>query len=279
MLAPLPAAGLGFMRVLVTRGIKPFKMRRGRQAVTFCLLLAAITTFSFLISAAQMDKAATMREPESVVHPQHQAVVSKNELQAPHEAQTAARQAREALERRRYAEARKHIAHALEVYPNYALALEFRGILNLREGRLEEACSDFQQAIVYDPSLGAAYLSLGAAYNRLGHFQEAVVQLKRAAAILPAAWTVQYELALAYLGSGEYEAALGAISQAVERNPAEPDNRSSVFYTKARVLLELNDGPGAKAALEQSIRQDPKGPFAQLSQELLESLSARASEK
>ena len=279
MLAPLPAAGLGFMRVLVTRCIKRFKMRRGRQAVTFCLLLAAITTFSFLIAAAQMDKAATMREPGSVVHSQQQAVVSRNELQAPHEAQTAARQAREALARRRYAEARDRIEHALEIYPNYALALEFRGILNFRDGRLKEACSDFQQAIGYDPNLGAAYLSLGAAYNRLGHFQEAVVPLRRAAAILPAAWAVQYEMALAYLGSGEYEAALGAISRAAEKNPAEPDNRSSVFYTKARVLLELNHDPAAKAAFEQSIQQDPKGHFAQLSQELLQRLSARSSER
>src|SRR5260370_7163128 len=79
-------------------------------------------------------------------------------------------------------------------------------------------------------------------------------------------------MALAYLGSGKYEAALGAISQAAEKNPAGPDNRSSVFYTKARVLLELNDNPAAKAAFEQSIQQDPKGHFAQLSQERLKRL-------
>jgi len=223
-----------------------------------------------------MNNGATMREPGPVVRPQHQAIVSTNELHAPRGAQTAARQAREALERRRYDEARKHVADALEIYPNYALALEFRGILNLREERLEDACSDFQRAIAYDPSLGAAYLSLGAVYNRLGRFQEATVPLRRAAAILPTAWTVQYEMALAYLGSGEFEAALGAISQAAEKNPGEPDNWSSVFYTKARVLLELNDDQAAKTAFEQSIRQDPKGLFAQLSQEQLQRLSARS---
>src|SRR5260370_33428499 len=86
-------------------------------------------------------------------------------------------------------------------------------------------------------------------------------------------------MALAYLGSGKYEAALGAISQAAEKNPAEPDNRSSVFYTKARVLLELNDNPAAKAAFEQSIQQDPKGHFAQLSQERLARLTARSNEQ
>src|SRR5260370_20986941 len=97
--------------------------------------------------------------------------------------------------------------------------------------------------------------------------------------MLRTALKLQYEIGVAYLGSGKYEAALGAISQAAEKNPAEPDNRSSVFYTKARVLLELNDDPAAKAAFEQSIRQDPTGHFAQLSQERLERLNARFSEK
>jgi tetratricopeptide (TPR) repeat protein len=210
---------------------------------------------------------------------QIQAVVSTNALQAPGGAQSALHQGREALERRRYPEARRHIARALEIYPKYALALELRGTLNMGEGHLEEACSDFQQAIEYDPNLGGAYLSLGAAYNRRQHFDEAVAPLTRAAMMLPNFWMVHYELALAYLGTGKYEAALAAISMAAEKNPAEPENRSSVSYTKARVLQELKDNPGAQAAFEQSIRQDPQGHFAQLSQERLELLTARLGEK
>ena len=265
------------MRVFVPPVINRFKRRR--QAVTQCLLLAAIITCSVLIAAAQMNNAGMGPERGPSVQLQHQAIVSTNELQAPHEAQAALHQAREALDRRRYPEARGHIARALEIYPKYALALELRGILNLGEDHLEEACSDSRQAIEYDPNLGAAYLSLGAAYNRLGHFKEAVAPLTRAAMMLPNTWTVHYEMALAYLGSGKYEAALEAISRAVEKNPAEPDNRSSVFYTKARVLLELKDSPAARAAFEQSIQQDPKGQFAQLSQERLEQLGVQSSEK
>jgi tetratricopeptide (TPR) repeat protein len=149
----------------------------------------------------------------------------------------------------------------------------------MREENLDEACSDFERAIAYDPNLGAAYLSLGASYNRRGHFDEAVVPLTRAAMLLPNAWFVHYELALAYLGSGKYDVALAAISHAAEKNPTDPDNRSSVFYTKARILLQLNDDRGAQAAFDESIRQDPKGYFAQLSQERLSLLSARVGEK
>jgi tetratricopeptide (TPR) repeat protein len=267
------------MSAFVTQFIRRFERRGGRQPVTQGLLLAAIISSSLLNTTAQMNNAGTIMERAPVVRPPRQVVVSTNELQAPHEAQTAVHQAREALERRRYAEAGKHITRALEIYPTYALAVQLRGILHLRENHLQEACSDFQRALEYDPNLGAAYLSLGAVYNRLGHFQEALVPLRRAAAILPTSWTVQYEMALAYLGSRQYEAALGAISQAAERNPAEPDNRSSLFYTRACVLLELRDDPAAIAALEQSILQDPKGRFARLSEELLERLGARSSEK
>jgi tetratricopeptide (TPR) repeat protein len=264
--------------VFVTRVIKRFKKRNPKQTVTQCLLLIAIAISSVLTAAAQLNNAAARQRGQDV-EPHQRAIVSTNELLAPDEAQTAAHHAREALERRHYAEARKQIAHALEIYPNYALALEFRGILNLREDRLEEACSDFLRAIEYDPNLAAAYLSLGAVYNRLGRFHEAVIPLRRAATILPTAWTVQYEMALAHLGSGEYGAALDAISQAAEKHPADPANRSSVFYTKARVLLELNDDLAARAAFEQSIRQDPKGRFALLSQEVLERLNTRSTEK
>jgi tetratricopeptide (TPR) repeat protein len=239
------------------------------------MILSSVLTATAQIS----NNTGTMPERVRALQPQLQAVVSTNELQAPSEARNALHQGREALERRRYAEARRHIARALEIYPKYALALELRGVLNMGEGRLEEACADFQQAIENDPNLGGAYLSLGAAYNRLLHFEQAVVPLTRAAMILPDFWMVHYEMALAYLGSGKYEAALQAISQAAEKNPAEPENRSSVSYTKARVLLELKDNSGAQAAFEQSIRQDPNGHFAQLSEQRLERLSARVGGK
>lgn len=254
--------------------------QKGRQTVTERLLLVAIIISSVLLATAQTNNnSRTAAERGPALQRQQQTVISANELQAPREAQSAVHHAREALERGHYPEARMRIARALEIYPKYALALELRGILNMREEHLEEACSDFQQAIDYDPNLAAAYLSLGASYNRLGSFEEAMAPLTRAAMMLPDVWTVHYEMALAYMGSGKYEAALEAISRAAEKSPDEPDNRSSIFYTKARVLLELKDNRGAQAAFEQSIRQDPNGYFAQLSQDRLALLSARVGEK
>jgi tetratricopeptide (TPR) repeat protein len=280
----MSATGLCNMRAFVPGIAYRFRFQHRfqgrRQQVTRLVLLAAIFISSVLIATAQMNNnpgRMPQRGPASLL--QLEVVVSKNELQAPEGARNALHQGREAMERGRYREANRRFARALEIYPKYALALELRGILNMGEGRLDEACSDLQQAIEYDPNLGGAYLALGAAYNRLLRFSQAVAPLTRAAMMLPDFWMVHYEIALAFLGSGKYEAALEAISQAIEKNPAEPENRSSVFYTKARVLQELNNNPGAQAAFEQSIRQDPQGHFAQLSEERLERLSAPGGEK
>jgi tetratricopeptide (TPR) repeat protein len=267
------------MRFFARANFHRCEIRVGRRVATRLLLLTAVLASS-VIAAAQASRIGTQPERGTAAQAQSKALVSTNELRAPHDARTAVHQARAALGQRHYADTRTHIARALEIYPEYALALELRGILNLREERLAEACADFQRATEHDPSLGAAYLALGAAYNRLGRFQEAAVPLSRAGALLPTAWSVQYEMALAYLGSGRYAAALDAISRAEQDSPAEPDNRSSVFYTKGRVFLELNEDQQARAAFEQSIRQDPNGHFAQLSQQLLDRrLSARSNAK
>ena len=252
-----------------------FFAMRGRSAKD-ALVMAAMVAASVLITAAQANHAEMRPEHKLDVLPAQQPAISTNELLAPHKAQAAAQQAREDLDRRRYPEAKKHIEQALEIYPNYALALQLRGLIKLREDHLEEACADFQQAIQSDPNLGAAYIALGAAYNRLGQFQEAISPLSRAVTVLPKAWTAHYESALAYLGTGKYEAALQAISRAVENNPDGPENRSSVFYTKGRVLLALKDYPAAKAAFEQSINEGPKGHFAKLSEKSLEHLNAHS---
>src|SRR5262249_52347798 len=197
-----------------------------------------------------------------------------NALRAPDKARSALQRAHEALTRGRDAEAGKDLERALQIYPNYAQALLLRGVIKMRSDHLQEACADFQNAIQLDPNLGAAYVALGAVYNRLGHFNDATLVLKRAAAILPTAWFAHYESALAYLGTGKIEAAWHAISRALDNLPDEPYNRSAIFYIEARVLLVKNY-PEARAALEQSINEDPKGEFAKLARQLLDRLNAQ----
>jgi len=263
------------LKLFVRRVVGCWSNRNAPKAGKVGSLLAAMVTSSVLIAAAQVNNAGMRPERSPVSWPQAQQFISTNALRAPAKAQASLKRAREELMRGRDAEAGKDLERALQIYPNYALALQLRGVMKMRSDHIEEACADFQQAIQSDPNLGAAYVALGAAYNRLGHFSDATLVLNRAAAILPRAWFAHYESALAYLGTGKIEAAWHAISRALDNLPDEPYNRSAIFYIEARVLLELKIYPEARAALEQSINEDPKGEFAKLALQLLDRLNAQ----
>ena len=263
------------LKLFVRRVVSCWSNRNAPKAGKVGSLLAAMVTSSVLIAAAQVNNAGMRPERSPVGWPQAQQFISTNALRAPAKAQASLKRAREELMRGRDAEAGKDLERALQIYPNYALALQLRGVMKMRSDHIEEACADFQQAIQSDPNLGAAYVALGAAYNRLGHFSEATLVLNRAAAILPRAWFAHYESALAYLGTGKIEAAWHAISKALDNLPDEPYNRSAIFYIEARVLLELKIYPEARSALEQSINEDPKGEFAKLARQLLDRLNAQ----
>src|SRR5258708_18399583 len=137
------------MRFFAAGNLNGCKIRAGR--VRDVVLISSVLT-----ADAQVSDPGTPPERGPAAQAQSSALVSANELRAPRDAKTAAHLGRMALEQRRYPDARRHIAHALEIYPEYALALQLRGVLNLREQRLEAACTDFQRATEYDPNLGAA---------------------------------------------------------------------------------------------------------------------------
>ena len=242
-------------------------------------LLAAIATSAVLTAAAQMNQAGMMPERGAAGQLQAQQFISTNALRAPDKAQVALQHAREALMRGRDTEAGKDLERALQIYPNYALALQLRGLISMRSNHLEEAGADFQQAIHLDPNLGVAYLALGAVYNRLGQFNDATFQLNRATAILPTSWFVHYQSAVACLGTGKIEAAWQAISRAADNLPDQPSSRSAIFYIKARVQVELGNYQDAKAVLKEAVDEDPQGEFARLALQSLDHLNSQQEQR
>lgn len=263
------------MKLSARRTVSCWSIGNLRKKGKLGSLLAAIVTSSGLMAAAQVNQAGMMPERGAADQLQAQRFVSTNALRAPDKAQVAVQHAREALMRGRDAEAGKDLERALKMYPDYALALQLRGVISMRSNRLEEACADFQQAIHSDPNLGAAYLALGAVYNRLGHFNDATLLLNRATAMLPTSWFVHYQSAVAYLGAGKIEAAWQAISKAADSLPDQPSSRSAIFYIKARVQVELGNYQDAKVALKQAVNEDPQGEFAQLALQSLDRLNSQ----
>ena len=235
--------------------------------------LSAIVISTSLMAAAQVGPVATMLDREPFGRREAQQSISTNALRAPAKAQGELQRAREALWRGRDADASKHLDRALIIYPDYALALLLRGVVKMRSGNLQEACPDFEQAIEHDPNLGAAYVALGTVYNLQGNFHDASPVLNRATPFFPTAWFLHYESAVAQLGTGKIDAAWQSISKAVDNLPAEPYNRSAVFYVRGRVLLKLENYPNARSAFAQAINEDPQGEIAKLARRFMESLT------
>ncbi len=117
---------------------------------------------------------------------ENQGSISVAQMKVPEKARGTLRKARDAAKKSNLGDAYRYVQKALELYPSYAEALTFRGLLE-RDNRPEQALADTQKAVEYDPNYGMGYVALGSAYTQLGRFDEAVRSLERALVIVPTA--------------------------------------------------------------------------------------------
>ncbi|HET6929259.1 MAG TPA: tetratricopeptide repeat protein [Candidatus Acidoferrum sp.] len=177
-------------------------------------------------------------------------------------------------------EAYKQVSRALDAYPDYSIALATRGILNLNAGKTAEASVDFQNAIQADPDYGPPYVVLGALYNHAHRYNDALLVLTRARRLIPSVWQVHFEMGQALLGKGgDDTAALAEMTNAVRTiSDAEaPEDRASVHFWRAHVLVQLKDFLDARSEYLRVIHEQPDGPWAGFARQALRLLPSRAS--
>ena len=122
-------------------------------------------------------------------------------------------------------------------YPKYSGALVNLGILQTKQGRLEDAEKSFQSALERNASNAAALNQLGIVYRKLGRFQEADQSYQRAVQADPT-------YANAYLNLGvlcdlylqQPERALEAYERYLEV-AASPDERVKTWVAELRKRL------------------------------------------
>lgn len=122
-------------------------------------------------------------------------------------------------------------------YPKYSGALVNLGILQAKQGRLEDAEKSFQSALERNASNAAALNQLGIVYRKLGRFQEADQSYQRAVQADPS-------YANAYLNLGvlcdlylqQPERALEAYERYLEV-AASPDERVKTWVAELRKRL------------------------------------------
>lgn len=191
--------------------------------------------------------------------------VSVAQYKIPEKARNEFQKAQQASASMNRDEAKKHVARALEAFPNYADALTLRAILNL-SGNVGAAVADLQKAIQCDGNYALAYTVLGSALNMQEKFDQALQTLQRGQSLAPDSWQSYFEMARAYLGKMDYQTALRQLDHAQSLVQVEyPPMR----LVKAQALLGLRQYEAAVSELQTYLQKDPSGPNSATAEQLL----------
>ena len=197
--------------------------------------------------------------------------ISVAQYKVPGKAREEYRKAHEAMEKEKLEEAGKHLARALEIYPNYADALTLRGVLELNQKNPDAAMADLDKAVKADSNYAMAYMVMGSALNMQSKFDEAIRALQRGESLAPGYWQAHFEMGKAYIGKGDYPAALSHLQRAQGMAPKE---YSLIYLLQAHALLAMKQYPEAMSALQAYLQKEPQGPNRLEAQKMLEKAQA-----
>lgn len=192
--------------------------------------------------------------------------VSVAQYKIPEKARNEFQKAQEASARLKLDEARKHVARALELDPNYADALTLRAILNVATDA-QGAIADLQKAIQSDGNYALAYTVLGSVLNMQAKFDQALQTLQRGESLAPDSWQTYFEIARSYVGKADYQSALRALDRAQSLVPAE---FPAILLIRAQAHLGLKLYENAMAELQSFLKKNPSGPNAAVAQKMLQ---------
>lgn len=204
-------------------------------------------------------------------------VVTANELRAPARAQAATQKALTAFKNHRQNEAERHISRALEIYPDYAVALTLRALMKVNT-QPSDAVADLEHAIRADPSYGPANALLASMYNDRRQFDNAAPLVQQALRVLPSRWQVHFEMARTLFGRHRSTEALAQVTDAVRLIRAgaiaSPEARSSVHFLRGEILVDQRDFEAAKQEFELTLKEEPQGIYARDSNQILARLQS-----
>lgn len=193
--------------------------------------------------------------------------ISVAQYRVPSKAREELKSAREATKKGQNADAEKHLAKALDIYPKYADALALRAILKMDANNSEGAVADLQEAIQDDESCALAYIVMGAILNTQQKFDDAIRTLERGEALAPDSWQAYFEMGKALIGKAQYEPALRQLEKA---QALVPRDYPPIHLVKARAMMGLNNYSGEMAELQQYLDKEPQGTHSEQARRMMD---------
>jgi Flp pilus assembly protein TadD len=144
-----------------------------------------------------------------------------------------------------------------------ALARNTLGADLVKQGKLDEALMEFQQAIALDPRLAAAQANLAYVCDRLGRMAEAIVAYKRAIELDPQNGTLFNNLGVLYTKKGQQEEAVAMLEQGIKIDPSNSLLQKNLeIAQKSRTILQQREDQIADAKkLAQARPKDPQAAY------------------
>lgn len=114
--------------------------------------------------------------------------------------------------------ARTEVAKALELKRNFTQAMYLSAQLDITEGKTDSAIETTRSIITLEPRNPTRYFQLGVLLSATDQLPEAIAAYRAAIALDPQYANARYLLAIAYLNSGENEAALVQLRSVLSTN-------------------------------------------------------------
>lgn len=198
-------------------------------------------------------------------------LVSVQQLRAPSKAQQITAKAIEAWTRNDMHQSRLITLQALDQQPGYAPALSLLGMIDLQEGRPDDAIANLLHSLRVDPNAPRTYLVLASAFNQQHRNTEALDALSIASKFVSASWQLHYETGRAHLGQSRFQIAAKEFETAQQLST---DDNLVVRLGKAHALLGLQDYESARQELAGILEKSPHGPYSDESRKLADLIDA-----
>lgn len=164
----------------------------------------------------------------------------------------------EAEHRKNYAKAREYYDRALELDPEFSLALSSRGLAWLLDANKDfpKAVEDFKQALKTDPNCVEAYYGLGMTYGYQDRYETARYYFDKGLSINASSLRLWKWRGVVNAELQRWDDALLDYQKALELNPADPD----LYIRKAKVLQKTDKADDAIRDLLFASELSPDNP-------------------
>jgi tetratricopeptide (TPR) repeat protein len=193
----------------------------------------------------------------------------------PKEAEIQFKKAKQLLKREKNDEATRLLHQALDIFPDYFLALQALGTLRVRQGQFETAVKSLSRAIAVNPKSDISFLSMGIAQLNLSRMEECIASLRQSTALNPQSSSAYLILGYALIKDGRALEAENPLQLAF-RLGGDRVIESQLYLANAYE----KDGKfrDAASALQVYLKHAPKGTDKQKIETMIGKLEAKSAE-